>query len=390
MTGRDSPSHEGLSLSRAELRRAYRPDEAQVVAERLDEARLEAEVLGEATAMAQTLVKGVRAHKPSGIDAFLHTYDLGSDEGIAMMCLAEALLRIPDAHTADELIADKLAGPDWSEKLGASGSSFVNAATFSLLLTGKVLEGAQDRSDNWKAVLGRAVGRLGEPVVRTAVREAMKILGRNFVFGRTIDEALQRAKPERARGLSHSFDMLGEAARTHEDAERYAESYRKALDRIAREAKGGFRQSPGISVKLTALHPRFEYTHAAEAVAAVVPVMRELALKAAKADVHLTIDAEEADRLELQLDVFEALLADDSLFASGWGGFGIAIQAYQKRAAPLCDWVAETARAHGRKLMVRLVKGAYWDTEVKAAQVAGLPDYPVFTRKVATAVSYLA
>ena len=201
---------------------------------------------------------------------------------------------------------------------------------------------------------------------------------------------MQRAKPERARGLSHSFDMLGEAARTHEDAERYAELYRKALDRIAREAKGGFRQSPGISVKLTALHPRFEYTHAAEAVAAVVPVMRELALKAAKADVHLTIDAEEADRLELQLDVFEALLADDTLFANGWGGFGIAIQAYQKRAAPLCDWVAETARANGRKLMVRLVKGAYWDTEVKAAQVAGLPDYPVFTRKVATDVSYLA
>jgi RHH-type transcriptional regulator, proline utilization regulon repressor / proline dehydrogenase / delta 1-pyrroline-5-carboxylate dehydrogenase len=361
-----------------------------VVAERLDEARLDANVLGEATAMARTLVKGVRAQKPSGIDAFLHTYDLGSDEGIAMMCLAEALLRIPDAHTADELIADKLAGPDWSEKLGASDSSFVNAATFSLLLTGKVLEGAQDRSDNWKAVLGRAVGRLGEPVVRTAVREAMKILGRNFVFGRTMDEALKRAEPERRQGLSHSFDMLGEAARTYADADRYAESYRKALDRIAKEAKGGFRQSPGISVKLTALHPRFEYTHAAEAVAAVVPVMRELALKAAKADVHLTIDAEEADRLELQLDVFEALLADDSLFASGWGGFGIAIQAYQKRAAPLCDWVAEAARAHGRKLMVRLVKGAYWDTEIKAAQVAGLSDYPVFTRKIATDISYLA
>ncbi len=375
---------------RAELRRAYRPDEEQVVAERLNEARVEANVLGEATAMARTLVKGVRAQKPSGIDAFLHTYDLGSDEGIAMMCLAEALLRIPDAHTADELIADKLAGPDWSEKLGASGSSFVNATTFSLLLTGKVLEGAADQSDNWKAVLGRAVGRLGEPVVRTAVREAMKILGRNFVFGRTIDEALKRAEPERRQGLSHSFDMLGEAARTYDDAERYANSYRNALDRIAKAAKGDFRQSPGISVKLTALYPRFEYTHGSEAVAAVVPVMRELALKAAKADVHLTIDAEEADRLELQLDVFEALLADDSLFANGWGGFGIAIQAYQKRAAPLCDWVADAARAHGRKLMVRLVKGAYWDTEIKAAQVAGLPDYPVFTRKVATDVSYLA
>jgi RHH-type proline utilization regulon transcriptional repressor/proline dehydrogenase/delta 1-pyrroline-5-carboxylate dehydrogenase len=348
-------------IDRSELRRAYRPDEEQVARERIEQARLSPNALGEATATARTLVKGVRAHKPSGVDAFLHAYDLGSDEGIAMMCLAEALLRIPDAHTADELIADKLAGPDWSEKLGQSGSAFVNAATFSLLLTGKVLEGAQDRSDNWKAALGRAVGRLGEPVVRTAVREAMKILGRNFVFGRTIDEAMQRARPERARGLSHSFDMLGEAAKTYEDAERYAEADRSALDRIAKEAK-----------------------------AAMLPLVRELARQASQADVHFTIDAEEADRLELQMDMFEALLADDELFANGWGGFGIAIQAYQKRAAPLCDWVADAARAHGRKLMVRLVKGAYWDTEIKAAQVAGLPDYPVFTRKIATDVSYLA
>jgi RHH-type proline utilization regulon transcriptional repressor/proline dehydrogenase/delta 1-pyrroline-5-carboxylate dehydrogenase len=378
------------SIDRTELRRAYRPDEAQVAVERIEQARLGRTELGEATATARALVKAVRAHKPSGVDAFLQAYDLGSDEGIAMMCLAEALLRIPDAHTADELIADKLSGPDWSDKLGRSDSSFVNAATFSLLLTGKVLEGAQDRSDNWKAVLGRAVGRLGEPVVRTAVREAMKILGRNFVFGRTIDEALKRAEPEQKQGLSHSFDMLGEAAKTHADAERYALAYAGALDRIAQEAKGGFRKSPGISVKLTALHPRFEFTHRDEALAAVIPVTRELALKAAEADVHFTIDAEEADRLELQMDVFEALLADDALFANGWGGFGIAIQAYQKRAAPLCDWVAAAARAHRRKLMVRLVKGAYWDTEIKAAQVGGLVDYPVFTRKVATDVSYLA
>jgi len=375
---------------RTALRRAYRPEEGEVAAERIAQARLNPTELGEATATARTLVKGVRAHKPSGIDAFLHAYDLGSDEGIAMMCLAEALLRIPDAHTADELIADKLAGPDWSEKLGRSGSAFVNAATFSLLLTGKVLEGAQDRSDNWKAALGRAVGRLGEPVVRTAVREAMKILGRNFVFGRTIDEALQRARPERAKGLSHSFDMLGEAARTFKDAERYADAYRGALERIAKDAKGGFRNSPGISVKLTALHPRFEYTHRDEALGAIIPVVRELALKASRADVHFTIDAEEADRLELQMDVFEALIADDELFANGWAGFGIAIQAYQKRAVPLVDWVVEVARAHRRKHMCRLVKGAYWDTEIKAAQVGGLPDYPVWTHKVTTDVSYLA
>jgi RHH-type proline utilization regulon transcriptional repressor/proline dehydrogenase/delta 1-pyrroline-5-carboxylate dehydrogenase len=376
-------------LDRSSIRLAYRADEDTVVSDRLVQANLRP-LQDEISALAKALVKGVRAEKPSGIDAFLHAYDLGSDEGIAMMCLAEALLRIPDAHTADELIADKLAGPDWAEKLGRSDSAFVNAATFSLLLTGKVLEGAQDRSDNWKAALGRAVGRLGEPVVRTAVREAMKILGRNFVFGRTIDEALKRAAPERKQGLSHSFDMLGEAARTFEDAERYAESYRNAIDRIAREAKGGFAKSPGISVKLSALHPRYEWSHAEEAKAYILPILRELAAKASKADVHLTIDAEEAERLELQMDLFEALLADDALFANGWGGFGIAIQAYQKRARPLCDWVVDAARLHGRKLMIRLVKGAYWDTEIKAAQVAGLADYPVFTRKVATDVSYLA
>ena len=201
---------------------------------------------------------------------------------------------------------------------------------------------------------------------------------------------MRRAAPDREAGLTHSFDMLGEAARTHEDAARYADAYADALDRIAKEAKGGISRSPGISVKLSALHPRCEFTHADEAKAAMLPVLRGLAMKASAADVHFTIDAEEADRLELSLDIFEALLADDSLFANGWTGFGLAIQAYQKRAAPLCDWVAEAARAHGRKLMVRLVKGAYWDTEIKAAQVAGLPDYPVFTRKIATDVSFLA
>ena len=377
-------------VDRSQLRRAYRADEEIVALERIAQARLDSAALSEATATARALVKGVRSHKPSGLDAFLQAYDLGSDEGIAMMCLAEALLRIPDAHTADELIADKLSGPDWAEKLGQSDSSFVNAATFSLLLTGKVLEGASDRSDNWKAALGRAVGRLGEPVVRTAVREAMKILGRNFVFGRTIDEALRRAAPERSQGLTHSFDMLGEAARTMADAERYADAYRNALDRIAKEAKGGFAKSPGISVKLSALHPRYEWSHAEEAKAFILPILQELAHKASKADVHLTIDAEEADRLELQMDMLEQLLLNDSLFANGWGGLGVAIQAYQKRALPLCEWTVSAARAHRRKLMVRLVKGAYWDTEIKATQVAGLPDYPVFTRKVATDVSYLA
>jgi RHH-type transcriptional regulator, proline utilization regulon repressor / proline dehydrogenase / delta 1-pyrroline-5-carboxylate dehydrogenase len=377
-------------IDRTALRLAYRPDENEIVRQRLTEAKLSAAQQGEATAMARALVKAVRGHKAAGLDAFLQAYDLGSDEGIALMCLAEALLRIPDAVTADELIADKLSGPDWAEKLGDSRSTFVNAATFSLLLTGKVLEEANDKSDSWRAALGRAVGRLGEPVIRTAVSQAMKILGRQFVFGRTIDEALKRAAPEQEKGWSHSFDMLGEAAKTHADAARYAKAYGGALDTIAANAQGGFRKAPGISVKLSALHPRYEWSHDAEAKTAILPVLRELALKAAAADVHFTIDAEEADRLELSMDLIEALVEDDALFANGWGGFGLALQAYSKRAVPLVDWVVELARKHKRKLMVRLVKGAYWDSEIKVAQVAGLSDYPVFTRKVATDVSYLA
>ena len=377
-------------IDRTALRQAYRPDENVVVRQRLEQARLSGPQQGEATAIARTLVKAVRGHKAAGLDAFLQAYDLGSDEGIALMCLAEALLRIPDAETADDLIADKLSGPDWAEKLGESRSTFVNAATFSLLLTGKVLEEANDKSDNWRSALGRAVGRLGEPVIRTAVSQAMKILGKQFVFGRTIDEALKRAAPEQSKGWSHSFDMLGEAAKTHADAARYARAYSGALDTIAKNARGGFRAAPGISVKLSALHPRYEWSHAEEAKAAILPVLRDLALKASKADVHFTIDAEEADRLELSLDLIEALAEDDALFANGWGGFGLALQAYSKRAVPLVDWVVELARKHNRKFMVRLVKGAYWDSEIKVAQVAGLEDYPVFTRKVATDVSYLA
>jgi RHH-type proline utilization regulon transcriptional repressor/proline dehydrogenase/delta 1-pyrroline-5-carboxylate dehydrogenase len=297
---------------------------------------------------------------------------------------------VPDAATADDLIADKLTGPDWADRLGASRSTFVNAATFSLLLTGKVLEEANDTADGWRSALGRAVGRLGEPVIRTAVGQAMKILGGQFVFGRDINEALRRARPERKKGWSHSFDMLGEAARTHADAARYAKAYHDALDAIAAAASGGFKAAPGISVKLSALHPRYEWSHAEAAKAAILPVVRDLARKAAAADVHLTLDAEEADRLELSMDIIEALVADDGLFAGGWGGLGLALQAYSKRAVPLCDWVITLARAHKRQLMVRLVKGAYWDSEIKLAQVAGLSDYPVFTRKVATDVSYIA
>ena len=379
-----------MAVDRSALRAAYRLEEAACVAERLRQAAPASAVHAEAAALAARLIEGARERKASGLDAFLQTFGLGTDEGIALMCLAEALLRVPDTETADALIHDKLAGIDWSEHLGDSDSTFVNAATFSLMLTGQVLRGSSRDDAGFASALRRAVGRLGEPVIRQATLQAMRILGGQFVFGRTIDEALRRAEPERKGGLTHSFDMLGEAAMTFADAERYRRSYAAAIERLAQEAKGGVRASPGISVKLSALYPRYDYLHAEAAKAALIPIVRELALAASKADIHFTIDAEEAERLELSLDIIEALVEDDALFAGGWQGFGLALQAYQKRAVPLCDWVATLARRHGRRLMVRLVKGAYWDSEIKLSQVGGHGDYPVFTRKVATDVSYLA
>jgi RHH-type proline utilization regulon transcriptional repressor/proline dehydrogenase/delta 1-pyrroline-5-carboxylate dehydrogenase len=382
------------SIDRADLRRAYRQEEEACIAERLEQAAPAARVHAQAAALAVDLIEGARGKKASGIDAFLQQYGLDTDEGIALMCLAEALLRVPDAATADALIRDKIGTIDWSEHLGESASTFVNAATFSLMLTGEVLDPPDARQRGMGSVLKRAMNRLGEPVIRTATGQAMKILGGQFVFGRDIDEALKRAAPERARGITHSFDMLGEAAMTFADAEKYRQAYEAALTRLAREAGAGVAGSPGISVKLSALHPKYNFFNAAEAKAAMVPVIKALALKARDAGIHFTIDAEEAERLELSLDIIEALVADDDLFlrpdGSRWEGFGLAIQAYQKRGLAVCDWAGKLARRHGRKLFVRLVKGAYWDSEVKLAQVGGYSDYPVFTRKVATDVSYLA
>ncbi len=375
-------------IDRTALRRAYRQDEAACIAERLVQAAPASAVHAEASATAARLVEGARQRKRRGLDAFLQTYGLDTGEGIALMCLAEALLRVPDAGTADALIEDKLGGIDWGEHLGTSASTFVNAATFSLMLTGSVLD--RGAAKGLGGALRRAIGRLGEPVIRQAVVQAMRILGQQFVFGRTIGEALERATPERAQGIAHSFDMLGEAAMTFADAELYRQAYAAALDAIAGQADGGVIRSPGISVKLSALYPRYHYLHADAAKAALLPMLGDLAAKARDADIHFTIDAEEAERLELSLDVIEALVADDTLFESGWQGFGLALQAYQKRAAPLCDWVVALARKHKRRLMVRLVKGAYWDSEIKASQAGGDSDYPVFTRKPGTDVSYLA
>jgi len=382
------------AIDRTDLRRAYRQEEEACIAERLEQAAPAARVNAEAARLAIALIEGARGKKASGVDAFLQQYGLDTEEGIALMCLAEALLRVPDAATADALIKDKIGSIEWGEHLGESSSTFVNAATFSLMLTGEVLDPPDERQRGMGSVLKRAMNRLGEPVIRTATAQAMKILGGQFVFGRTIDEALKRAAPERARGITHSFDMLGEAAMTFADAEKYRQAYEAALARLAREAGAGVAGSPGISVKLSALHPKYNFFHADEAKAAMVPMVKALAIKARDADIHFTIDAEEAERLELSLNIIEELVADDDLFrrpdGSRWDGFGLAVQAYQKRGVAVCDFVAKLARRHGRKLFVRLVKGAYWDSEVKLAQVGGYTDYPVFTRKVATDVSYLA
>ena len=375
-------------IDRAALRAAYRLDEEACLEERIRQAAPASAVHPAASLIAARLVEGARARKASGLDAFLQTYGLGTDEGIALMCLAEALLRVPDAATADALIQDKLGGIAWGEHVGESDSTFVNAATFSLMLTGQVLN--QKQAGGFGASLKRAVGRLGEPVIRTATLQAMKILGGQFVYGRTIDEALERAAPERKQGLAHSFDMLGEAAMTFDDAERYRRSYEAALKRIAQEASGGMVRSPGISVKLSALFPRYDFLHAEAAKAVLVPLLKDLAATARDSDIHFTIDAEEAERLELSLDIIEELVADPELFSTGWQGFGLALQAYSKRAVPLCEWTAALARKYHRRIMVRLVKGAYWDSEVKLSQVGGHTDYPVFTRKLATDVSYLA
>ena len=389
-----TPLARSETLDRTAIRRAFRQEEAACIAERLRETQGFTRQHAAIHASAVSLIKDARKRDVSGIDAFLHQYGLNTEEGIALMCLAEALLRVPDSRTADALIRDKIGDIEWAEHLGESKSTFVNAATFSLMLTGEVLERPQLNQRGMNRTLRGAMNRLGEPVIRQATLQAMRILGGQFVFGRTMTEALKRAGPERAKGLTHSFDMLGEAAMTFADAERYRQAYISAIERLKQESDGTISGSPGISVKLTALYPKYDIFHADKAIAALLPIVTELAEKARDANIHFTVDAEEADRLELSLDLVELLAANDALFirpdGSRWEGFGMAVQAYQKRGVPLCRWLIDLAEKHDRKFMIRLVKGAYWDTEIKVTQVAGLDDFPVFTRKVATDVSFMA
>jgi RHH-type proline utilization regulon transcriptional repressor/proline dehydrogenase/delta 1-pyrroline-5-carboxylate dehydrogenase len=369
----------------------YRADETSVVEALLAELALPPDALDRIAERARALVAAVRKKRlgQGGLDAFLHEYALSSQEGVILMCLAEALLRIPDAETADRLIRDKLRLADWEKHLGKSESIFVNASTWALMLTGRVMKLGEFKAKNLTAGFGRMVSRSGEPVIRQAMMQAMRILGGQFVMGRTIEEALERARAEEGIGYRHSYDMLGEAARTARDAERYLEAYEQAIAKIGKAAQGrGPAASPGISVKLSALHPRYEFGQRERVLAELTPRLAALARRAREVDIGFTVDAEEADRLGLSLEVFAAVSGDQSL--SGWNGLGLAVQSYQKRALPVIDWLATLARRDRRRLMVRLVKGAYWDSEIKRAQERGLDGYPVFTRKAATDVSYLA
>ena len=343
------------------------------------------------TRQAKDLIRQVRKHgqRAGSIDALLQEYDLSSQEGVVLMCLAEALIRVPDNETADRLIQDKLMRGDWAAHLGHSASLFVNASTWGLMLTGRLVTLDGDAGNLVQRTLATLMQRSGEPVVRQAIRQAMRIIGRQFVMGRSIDEALHRAADDEAAGYRHSFDMLGEAARTMADAETYFERYRGAINGIA--ARGPYTDvfnAPGISVKLSALHPRYEFSQRDTVVPLISERLGVLARDAAAAGIGLCIDAEESDRLELSLDILEAVLGNPAL--PDWPGLGLAVQAYQKRTPALIDWLADLARRHDRKLMIRLVKGAYWDTEIKLSQENGFDDYPVYTRKANTDVSYLA
>lgn len=376
------------SALRRAITAAYRRDEAQAVQGLLSAIERHTDLQVSVQGLAKELVSAVRRERTraSGVDALMHEFSLSSEEGIALMCLAEALLRIPDAATADRLIADKISKGDWRKHLGESPSLFVNAATWGLLVTGKLVSTSSDQG------LGAAVTRLiakgGEPLIRKGVDYAMRLLGNQFVTGQTIHEALKNSIENEKRGYRYSYDMLGEAALTAEDAAFYFNAYETAIHAIGKASNGrGIKQGPGISVKLSALHPRYSRAQRARTMTELLPRLKQLLMLAKHYNIGLNIDAEEADRLELSLDLMEALAHDPDL--AGFDGLGFVVQAYQKRCPFVIEFLVDLARRSGRRLMIRLVKGAYWDAEIKRAQVDGLSGYPVYTRKVYTDVSYL-
>ena len=374
---------------RLRIAAAYREDETACVQRLLMQARMTPEEVAATQDLARQLVTEVRAQRSgsTGVDALMQEFSLSSQEGVALMCLAEALLRIPDKGTADRMIRDKLSKGDWRAHLGNSPSLFVNAATWGLLITGKLVTTNSER--NLGAALTRLITKGGEPVIRRGVDLAMRLLGKQFVTGETIEEALKSAIQREARGYRFSYDMLGEAAMTEADAQRYYRSYEEAIHAIGRASRGrGIYVGPGISVKLSALHPRYARAKHERVMQEVLPRLKSLLLLAKRYDIGLNIDAEEADRLELSLDLFEDLAFDPDL--AGWNGIGIVVQAYQKRCPFVLDYLIDLARRSQHRFMVRLVKGAYWDSEIKRAQIDGQAGYPVYTRKVYSDVSYLA
>ncbi|MFG1375766.1 bifunctional proline dehydrogenase/L-glutamate gamma-semialdehyde dehydrogenase PutA [Xanthobacter autotrophicus] len=370
------------------LAAAHRRPEREAIADLLPAARLPPQTRARIAARAGDIVTRLRA-KPRGsaVAALVREYALSSQEGVALMCLAEALLRIPDTATRDALIRDKIGPGDWQAHLGGGRSVFVNAATWGLMLTGRLTATADD--GRLSTALTRLVARCGEPLIRRAVDLAIALMGAEFVMGRTIGEALHRAGKREAQGFSYSFDMLGEAAMTAADAERYFAAYGTAIEAIGEASAGrGIHAGPGISVKLSALHPRYARAKAGRVMAELLPRLISLALQARRHDIGLNIDAEEQDRLELSLDLLEALAAHPGL--AGWNGIGFVVQAYGKRCPAVLDVLIDLARRTGRRIMVRLVKGAYWDAEIKRAQVDGMADFPVFTRKGHTDLCYIA
>ena len=370
----------------------YLADEKTVVSELLALARLPDSEREEIRRDAVALVVAARARREgkSGIESFLQQYGLASQEGVVLMCLAEALLRIPDAETADKLIADKIAIGQWSDYLGEADSLFVNASTWGLMLTGKLVRESELEVRDPVSFLRRLVARLGEPVVRTAFRHAMRIMGRQFVMGRDIGEALARAETDEGARYRHTYDMLGESALTERDALRYLDAYRAAIEAVGRSVRKGRPPAawPSVSVKLSALHPRYEYGRTRQVIEELGPRLEALALAARSAGIALTVDAEEAERLELSLQLLDRLLTVPAL--AGWDGLGLAVQAYSKRTPDVLRYLQQRADATSRVLNLRLVKGAYWDSEIKRAQERGLPGYPVYTRKANTDVAYLA
>ncbi len=374
---------------RTAITASYRADERAAVRSLLAQAEPSATSREAIQGLARKLVEAVRNKRTraSGVDALMHEFSLSSEEGVALMCLAEALLRIPDHQTADRLIADKISKGDWRKHLGESPSLFVNAATWGLLVTGKLV--ATNSEHGLGSALTRLIAKGGEPLIRKGVDLAMRMLGNQFVTGQTIAAALANSRNNEARGYRYSYDMLGEAALTEHDAAKYYAAYEEAIHAIGRASNGrGIKNGPGISVKLSALHPRYSRAQHARVMQELLPRLKKLLLLAKRYDIGLNIDAEEADRLELSLDLMEALAFDPDL--AGFDGIGFVVQAYQKRCPFVIDYLADLARRSDRKFMVRLVKGAYWDAEIKRAQVDGLPGYPVYTRKVYTDVSYLA